>query len=151
MKSNTAIYLFVVLLLCIAGVNSAEVDVTFDSIELSFHPKGDGLSEKIVMNNGFINGSRMSDAGEPPRILMSSRKMKQIDLMKLQQLYERVVKKEFEAPEIPDQKETGYFSITIYPVKGKAATQYAIGDKPFAIPELETIRSIIAAYDVGGW
>jgi hypothetical protein len=152
MKKKTAIYLFAVLLLCTADLASAQIKVTFDSIQLSrCHPKGDGFDEKTVANNGFISGSRMVESGKNARYLMSSRKLKENDLVKLQQLFERIVKQKIKNPETPKQKETGYFSITIWPAKGEAIIQHALGDKPFDIPEFEMIRNIAAAYDVGGW
>ena len=152
MKRKIAIYLFAVLLLCMADLASAQIKVTFDSIQLSrCHPKGDGFDEKTVANNGFISGSRMVESGKNGKYLMTSRKLKENDLVKLQQLFERIVKQNIKNPETPKQKETGYFSITIWPAKGEAIIQYALGDEPFDIPEFEKIRSIAAAYDVGGW
>lgn len=132
-------------------VNSAEIDVIFDSIELTSHPKGDGYAEKMVTNNGFISGLRMSNSGEPGRNLMSSVKLKDVDLVTLEQLFIIIIKKRISKSEAPEQNKTGFFAITIWPVKGEAITQYAIEDESFEIPEFEEIRDVFATYNVGGW
>ena len=151
MVQKTTYCLFATLVFYTTSVNSVEVDVTFDSIELTSHPKGDGYAEKMVTNNGFITGSRMSNLGESARTLMSSMKLKEIDLLKLEQLFEIIMKKRISKLETPEQKETGFFAITIWPVKGDVIIQYAIGDAPFEITEFEKIRDIVTSYDVGGW
>ena len=46
------------------------------------------------------------------------------------------------------QNKTGFFAITIWPVKGEAITQYAIEDESFEMPEFEKIRDFFARYNV---
>lgn len=134
------------------GTAQAQESGAFRSVVIESHPKGWGYAHKTVTPDGVVAGAHMSGGPNAVRVHESKDKLTRKDLRRLKELIAALRNAPVQSSAgAPEQKNEGYFSVTIELDNGRTVTAHAVWNRKFDSGEIQAVWDLVHKYRAGAW